>query len=181
MTDACPIRSPANAKPLMASKTALRKTGVLRASFTSFSMLLWCYRVRCTPTLGRWRRRTGADGRMNRYADIRSCARSADCDAARAADHVSAEGPTTRAACGQNSAGEKIPYSWLASILNACLISIGYLMTDWTVGMSQNMPLLSRVLGTAALASVIVVLLMSYQWGSAAESPVTQVIRLHSK
>ena len=47
--------------------------------------------------------------------------------------------------------------------------------------MSQNIPLLSRVLGTAALASVIVVLLMSYQWGRAAKSPVTQVIRLHSK
>ena len=31
--------------------------------------------------------------------------------------------------------------------------------------MSQKMPLLSRVLGTAAFASVIVVLLMSYQWG----------------
>jgi hypothetical protein len=30
--------------------------------------------------------------------------------------------------------------------------------------MSQNMPLLSRVLGTAALTRVIVVLLMSYQW-----------------
>jgi hypothetical protein len=47
--------------------------------------------------------------------------------------------------------------------------------------MSQNMPLLSRVLGTAALTSVIVVLLMSYQWGRAAEPPITQVIRLHSK
>jgi len=47
--------------------------------------------------------------------------------------------------------------------------------------MSQNMPLLSRVLGTAALTSVIVVLLMSYQWGRAAEPPVTQVIRLHPK
>ena len=45
--------------------------------------------------------------------------------------------------------------------------------------MSQNMPLLSRVLGTAALASVIVVLLMSYQWGRAA--PMTQVIRLHPR
>ena len=31
--------------------------------------------------------------------------------------------------------------------------------------MSQNMPLLSRVLGTAALTSVIVILLMSYQLG----------------
>ena len=43
--------------------------------------------------------------------------------------------------------------------------------------MSQNMPLLSGVLGTAALTSVIVVLLMSYQWGRAAEPLVTQVIR----
>jgi hypothetical protein len=42
-----------------------------------------------------------------------------------------------------------------------------YSMTDWRA-MSQNMPLLSRVLGTAALASVIVFLLMSYQWGRAA-------------
>ena len=37
--------------------------------------------------------------------------------------------------------------------------------------MSQNMPLLSRVLGTAALASVIITLLMSYQWSGAAEPP----------
>jgi hypothetical protein len=48
-------------------------------------------------------------------------------------------------------------------------------MTDWRA-MSQNMPLLSRVLGTA-----IVFLLMSYQWGRAADSPVTQLIRLHPK
>ena len=47
--------------------------------------------------------------------------------------------------------------------------------------MSQNMPLLSRVLGTAAFASVTVVLLMGYQWGRAAEPPLTQVIRLHPK
>jgi hypothetical protein len=38
-----------------------------------------------------------------------------------------------------------------------------------------------RVLGTAALASVIVVLLMSYQWGRAAEPHMTQMIRLHPK
>jgi hypothetical protein len=37
--------------------------------------------------------------------------------------------------------------------------------------MSQNMPLLGRVLGTAALASVIMTLLMSYQWSRAAEPP----------
>jgi hypothetical protein len=47
--------------------------------------------------------------------------------------------------------------------------------------MSQNMPLLSRILGTAALTSVIVILLMSYQWGRAAEPPMTQVMRLHPK
>jgi hypothetical protein len=36
-------------------------------------------------------------------------------------------------------------------------------MTDWRA-MSQNMPLLSRVLGTAALASVIVFLLMKAEF-----------------
>jgi hypothetical protein len=46
--------------------------------------------------------------------------------------------------------------------------------------MSQNMPSLNRVLATAALASVIVALLMSYQWGSAAEPPVAKVIRPHA-
>ena len=46
--------------------------------------------------------------------------------------------------------------------------------------MSQNMPSLNRVLATAALASVIVGLLMSYQWGRAAEPPVAKVIRLHA-
>jgi hypothetical protein len=47
--------------------------------------------------------------------------------------------------------------------------------------MRRIRPLLNRVLGTAALASVIVVLLISYQWGRAAEPPMTQVIRLHPK
>ena len=47
--------------------------------------------------------------------------------------------------------------------------------------MSQNMPLLGRVLGTAALASVIMTLLMSYQWSGAAEPPTAKVIRLHPK
>ena len=47
--------------------------------------------------------------------------------------------------------------------------------------MSQNMPLLGRVLGTAALASVIMTLLMSYQWSGAAEAPAAKVIRLHPK
>ncbi len=46
--------------------------------------------------------------------------------------------------------------------------------------MSQNMPSLSRVLATAALASVIVATLMSYQWGGAAEPPAAKVIRLHA-
>ena len=55
---------------------------------------------------------------MNRYADIRSCARSVDCDAARAADHALAEGATIHAACGQNSAGEKI-YGY--SVFLACV------------------------------------------------------------
>jgi hypothetical protein len=48
--------------------------------------------------------------------------------------------------------------------------------------MSQNMPSLNRVLATAALASVVIVLLMSYQWGrAAAEPPIAKVIRLHPK
>jgi hypothetical protein len=47
--------------------------------------------------------------------------------------------------------------------------------------MSQNVPLLSRVLGTAALASVVMTLLMSYQWGGAAEPPMAKVVRLHPK
>ena len=41
--------------------------------------------------------------------------------------------------------------------------------------MSQNMPLLSRVLGTAAPASVIMTLLMSYQWSGAAEPPTAKI------
>jgi hypothetical protein len=44
--------------------------------------------------------------------------------------------------------------------------------------MSHDMPSLNRVLATAALASVIVALLMSYQWGRAAEPPIAKVIRL---
>ena len=44
--------------------------------------------------------------------------------------------------------------------------------------MSQDMPTLNRVLATAALASVIVAMLMSYQWGRAAELPIGKVIRL---
>jgi hypothetical protein len=47
--------------------------------------------------------------------------------------------------------------------------------------MSQNVPLLTRVLGTAALASVIMTLLMSYQWGRAAEPPMAKVIIFHPK
>jgi hypothetical protein len=41
--------------------------------------------------------------------------------------------------------------------------------------MSRNMPLLSRFLNTAALASVIGGLLLSYQWGHAAEPRMPQV------
>jgi hypothetical protein len=72
--------------------------------------------------------------------------------------------------------------SWLASILKR-MFDFCWLFDDGLGGwaMSQKMPLLSRVLGTAAFASVIVVLLMSYQWGRATESPMTQVIRLHPK
>ena len=44
--------------------------------------------------------------------------------------------------------------------------------------MSHNMPSLNRVLATAALASVIVALLMSYQWGRAAGPPTAKVIHL---
>ena len=47
--------------------------------------------------------------------------------------------------------------------------------------MSQNVPLLNRVLGTAALASVIAALLMSQQLSRAAEPPMTKVIRFHAK
>jgi len=39
------------------------------------------------------------------------------------------------------------------------------------VGVSQNVPLLNRVLGTAAVASVIAALLMSQQLSRAAEPP----------
>jgi hypothetical protein len=46
--------------------------------------------------------------------------------------------------------------------------------------MSQNVPSLNRVLATAALASLIVGLLMSYRWSRAAEPPVAKVIRLHA-
>jgi hypothetical protein len=64
------------------------------------------------------------------------------------------------AACGQKSPGWKIP-------------------VHSTV--SQNMPLLGRVLGTAALASIVMTLMMSYQWSGAAEPPAVKVIRLHQK
>jgi hypothetical protein len=47
--------------------------------------------------------------------------------------------------------------------------------------MSQNVPLLNRVLGTAALASVIAALLLSQQLSRAAEPPKAKVIRLHAK
>jgi hypothetical protein len=40
--------------------------------------------------------------------------------------------------------------------------------------MSQNMPLQSRLLSAAALASVIGGLLLNYQWGNAGEPPMAQ-------
>ena len=40
--------------------------------------------------------------------------------------------------------------------------------------MLQNMPLLNRVLGTAALASVITALLMSHQFGRGSEPPMAK-------
>jgi hypothetical protein len=52
----------------------------------------------------------------------------------------------------------------------------------WDTGgwaMPQNVPLLNRVLGTAAVASVA--LLMSQQLSRAAEPPTAKVIRLHAK
>jgi hypothetical protein len=42
--------------------------------------------------------------------------------------------------------------------------------------MSQNVPLQSRFLGAAALASVIGGLLLSHQWGYAAKPPMVQVV-----
>jgi hypothetical protein len=68
----------------------------------------------------------------------------------------------------------------LASFLNGCFNFDRLFDTGWRP-MSHNMPSLNRVLATAALASVIVGLLMSYQWGRAAEPPITKVIRLHPK
>ena len=43
------------------------------------------------------------------------------------------------------------------------------------MGKSQNMPLLSRFLGTAVLASVIGGMLFSFEWSHAAGPPVMQV------
>ena len=70
-----------------------------------------------------------------------------------------------------------IPGSLLAFFLNGCLNFDRLFDTGWRA-MSQDMPSLNRVLATAALASVIVALLMSYQWGRAAEPPIAKVIRL---
>jgi hypothetical protein len=71
------------------------------------------------------------------------------------------------------------PIYGLRRIKNACLNLLGSL--EGRPAVSQNMPLLSRVLGTAALASVIMTLLMSYQWSGAAEAPAAKVIRPHPK
>jgi len=43
------------------------------------------------------------------------------------------------------------------------------------MGKSQNMPLLSRFLGTAVLASVLGGMLFSFEWSHAAGPPVMQV------
>jgi hypothetical protein len=43
------------------------------------------------------------------------------------------------------------------------------------MGKSQNMPLLSRFLGTAVLASVIGGLLLSFEWSHAVGPPMAQV------
>jgi hypothetical protein len=43
------------------------------------------------------------------------------------------------------------------------------------MGKSQNMPLLSRFLGTAVLASVIGGMLFSFEWSHAVGPPVMQV------
>jgi hypothetical protein len=70
-------------------------------------------------------------------------------------------------------------YSRLASILKRVFEFEWANLEGWA--MSQNVPLLNRVLGTAALASVIAALLMSQQLSRAAEPPTTKVIRLHAK
>jgi hypothetical protein len=67
----------------------------------------------------------------------------------------------------------------LASFSNECL-NFMWFFDARLRAMSQNVPSLNRVLATAALASLIVGLLMSYQWSRAAEPPVTKVIRLHA-
>jgi hypothetical protein len=47
--------------------------------------------------------------------------------------------------------------------------------------MSHNVPLLNRVLGTAAIATVITVLLIGQQLSRPAEPSTAKVIRLHAK
>ena len=69
-------------------------------------------------------------------------------------------------------------YSRLASILKH-MFEFGWVI--WKAAMLQNMPLLNRVLGTAALASVITALLMSHQFSRGSEPPMAKVIRLHAK
>ena len=77
--------------------------------------------------------------------------------------------------------GGKLPVtsnSRLASILKH-MFEFGLVI--WKAAMLQNMPLLNRVLGTAALASVITALLMSHQFSRGSEPPMAKVIRLHAK
>jgi hypothetical protein len=68
--------------------------------------------------------------------------------------------------------------SRLASILKQ-MFEFGWVI--WRAAMLQNMPLLNRVLGTAALASVVAALLMSHQLSRGSEPPMAKVIRLHAK
>jgi hypothetical protein len=70
-------------------------------------------------------------------------------------------------------------HSGLASIVKR-MFEFGRVIRR-VAAMSQNVPLLNRILVTAALASVIAALLISQQLGRAAEPPMAKVVRLHAK
>jgi hypothetical protein len=71
---------------------------------------------------------------------------------------------------------QKTPCSWPAVVLNRRFnFNHSFENEQRRWAMSRNMPLLSRFLNTAALASVIGGLLLSYQWGHAAEPRMPQV------
>jgi hypothetical protein len=71
---------------------------------------------------------------------------------------------------------QKTPCSWPAVVLNRSFnFNHSFENEQRRWAMSRNMPLLSRFLNTAALASVIGGLLLSYQWGHAAEPRMPQV------